>query len=231
MAATTAQDPDLDLAALDAHRRAGDPQGRAEGLRVLGYGEVTLVVGWPTARPELAVKRLPLFRDERPARPLRARSSSVRGGAARARRAGGADRRAARHGRERRSASRLSGAAARAGRAACSTSCCATADAGAAARALLDTLAAMVAESVDARVGLDAQAANWAVDGDAARDCVDVSTPLMRVAGRPRPARPRRSSCPSTRGRCAPALARDRPRRDGAVPRRRAPCSSTWPRT
>lgn len=36
---------------------AGDPKG----LRVLGYGEMTLVVGWPTEAPALALKRLPPF--------------------------------------------------------------------------------------------------------------------------------------------------------------------------
>lgn len=31
------------------------------GLRVLGYGEISLVLGWPTDRPAVAVKRLPRF--------------------------------------------------------------------------------------------------------------------------------------------------------------------------
>ncbi|MEZ5383780.1 MAG: DUF6206 family protein [Microthrixaceae bacterium] len=33
-------------------------------LRVLGYGEISLVLGWPTTRPTLACKRLPVFRNE-----------------------------------------------------------------------------------------------------------------------------------------------------------------------
>lgn len=37
--------------------------GRADGLRVLGYGEITLVVGWPTDQPMHACKRLPRFPD------------------------------------------------------------------------------------------------------------------------------------------------------------------------
>jgi hypothetical protein len=45
--------------------------------------------------------------------------------------------------------------------------------------ALLAQVATAVAETVDGRVGLDAQVANWAVDGDRV-SCVDVSTPLMR---------------------------------------------------
>ena len=35
--------------------------GREEHLRVLGYGEITLVVGWPTDAPRWACKRLPRF--------------------------------------------------------------------------------------------------------------------------------------------------------------------------
>ena len=34
------------------------------GLRVLGYGEISLVVGWPDSRPEVACKRLPVFPSE-----------------------------------------------------------------------------------------------------------------------------------------------------------------------
>jgi hypothetical protein len=46
---------------------------------------------------------------------------------------------------------------------------------------LLAGLAERVARSVDAGVGLDAQVANWAVDGERLA-CFDVSTPLMRDA-------------------------------------------------
>jgi hypothetical protein len=45
--------------------------------------------------------------------------------------------------------------------------------------ALLQRLAALVTAAVDAHVGLDAQAANWVVEGDDLC-CLDVSTPLMR---------------------------------------------------
>ncbi len=52
---------ELDVEALDATVeraiRAGDPRG----LRVLGYGALTLVIGWPTSEPAVAVKRLPPF--------------------------------------------------------------------------------------------------------------------------------------------------------------------------
>ena len=45
----------------------------------------------------------------------------------------------------------------------------------------LTRLAEHVARTVDDRIGLDAQAANWRVDGDDLA-CLDVSTPLMREA-------------------------------------------------
>lgn len=38
--------------------------GSEKGLRILGYGEITLVLGWPPDAPRFACKRLPLFGDE-----------------------------------------------------------------------------------------------------------------------------------------------------------------------
>ena len=151
--------------------------GAPEGLRVLGYGEVTLVVGWPTARPTLAVKRLPLFHDE----PQLERFQEVLNGYVRALRERDVPvvatdlLRAARSGANGlraylvqplvphekmlnvvlRKAEAVSG------------------------KRLLDALATMVAESVDERIGLDAQAANWSVEGERLAT-VDVSTPLIR---------------------------------------------------
>lgn len=40
----------------DPHRDTGDT-----GLSVLGYGEISLVIGWPTDTPTVACKRLPAF--------------------------------------------------------------------------------------------------------------------------------------------------------------------------
>jgi hypothetical protein len=37
--------------------------GDESGLRVLGYGEISLVVGWPSSAPRVAAKRLPVFAD------------------------------------------------------------------------------------------------------------------------------------------------------------------------
>lgn len=51
-----------DLARLEAAvGRALD--GSAGDLRILGHGEITLVVGWPTEAPVVAAKRLPPFAD------------------------------------------------------------------------------------------------------------------------------------------------------------------------
>ena len=53
----------VDLEAVDAAVEAAIRAGRPGPLRVLGYGEITLVLGWPTERPTVAVKRLPVFRN------------------------------------------------------------------------------------------------------------------------------------------------------------------------
>ncbi len=52
---------ELDVERLDATVEAAIRVGAPGGLRVLGYGELTLVIGWPTEQPFLAVKRLPPF--------------------------------------------------------------------------------------------------------------------------------------------------------------------------
>lgn len=55
----------VDLAAVEiaVGRALGDPAGVTEdtGLNVLGYGEISLVIGWPTDVPVVACKRLPVF--------------------------------------------------------------------------------------------------------------------------------------------------------------------------
>ncbi len=52
-----------ELARLEAAVQRALSTGSADGLRVLGYGEITLVVGWPTEQPAFACKRLPRFPD------------------------------------------------------------------------------------------------------------------------------------------------------------------------
>jgi uncharacterized protein DUF6206 len=53
----------LDVERLDAAVECAIRAGAPGGLRVLGYGELTLVIGWPPREPVLAVKRLPPFPD------------------------------------------------------------------------------------------------------------------------------------------------------------------------
>lgn len=52
-----------ELALLESEVTAALVSGDDSSLRVLGYGEITLVVGWPTAQPRVACKRLPVFAD------------------------------------------------------------------------------------------------------------------------------------------------------------------------
>lgn len=52
---------EFDVERLDATVEAAIRVGAPRGLRVLGYGELTLVIGWPTEQPAVAVKRLPPF--------------------------------------------------------------------------------------------------------------------------------------------------------------------------
>ena len=167
---------DVDLAALDSAVEAAIVAGRPEGLRVLGYGEITLVLGWPADAPTAAVKRLPVFPDRdrfdayadllvRYTATLRAAGVGVVdtelhhfAGPGRSVRAYlvqpyvPPDRHLEVHLR--------GGDPDR------------TAE-------LLGELADAVVRSVDETVGLDAQVANWAV-GEDGIECFDVSTPMLR---------------------------------------------------
>jgi hypothetical protein len=166
-----------DLERLDAAVEAAIDAGSAGPLRILGYGEITLVLGWPTEQPTLAVKRLPAFRHAdqlaRYAALLRTYTEALH---------------------ERGVAvvpttvrSVAAGDAVRAyliqplmPRALLLDSVLRSAGLDRGAR-LLERLAENVTAAVDERIGLDAQVANWVVEaGELA--CVDVSTPLMRSA-------------------------------------------------
>ena len=168
----------LDVDELDGAVEAAIRAGEPGSLRVLGHGELTLVLGWPTARPEMAVKRLPVFRDRerlerydalvhRYVRELERRGVGV-------------------------VPTQLRWVEADDGvhgylvqplvaRDAQLDRVLATAEPERGAQ-LLGALAAHVASTVDAEVGLDAQVANWAVDGERL-SCFDVSTPMLRGAG------------------------------------------------
>ena len=52
---------DADLRRLEELVAASFASGRTDELPVLGYGEISLVLGWPPERPAFACKRLPPF--------------------------------------------------------------------------------------------------------------------------------------------------------------------------
>ncbi len=52
-----------DLAEVEDAVEAALRSGRPEGLDIIGYGEITLVIGWPPESRQWALKRLPLFDD------------------------------------------------------------------------------------------------------------------------------------------------------------------------
>lgn len=175
-AATSTAAPTLDIEEVDRAIEEAIRAGQAGSLRVLGYGEISLVVGWPRERPELAVKRLPPFRDrgqldryadllQRYVVALRDRGVEVVPTELRTAETGSGPPHAyllqTLVPRERLLNVLLRNARPEEG------------------AALLDGLAERVARVVDDRLGLDAQASNWAVD-DGGLACFDVSTPLMR---------------------------------------------------
>jgi Family of unknown function (DUF6206) len=166
---------ELDLAALDAVLGAAIERGSPAGLPIVGFGEITLVLAWPPDRPLLAVKRLPTFEDPAAAERYAALVASYVA-ALRDRGVGVIDTDvrmlAVADGvhvylvqplvpRERVLTVALASAPPRR------------------AEAWLERLAEAVSGAVDAGLGLDAQAGNWAVDDDELA-LFDVSTPLMR---------------------------------------------------
>ena len=54
--------PSIDLHEVEAAVRAAIDRGSNESLRLLGHGEISLVLAWPTAMPHAALKRVPPFR-------------------------------------------------------------------------------------------------------------------------------------------------------------------------
>lgn len=173
--------PDLEpaeLLAVDAAIEQAIATGEAGFLRVLGYGEITLVVGWPSGRPRFAVKRLPPFAEpaqlERYGDLLRRYTGELeqRGthvvptlvrrvipseGAVRG---------------------YLVQPLATADQLLDSLLTQVSSQQG---EALLEEVVARVLACVDRRVGLDAQVSNWVVRPDGL-SCLDVSTPLLRSA-------------------------------------------------
>ena len=177
MATTAARARSLDIELVDRVVEEAIRAGEPGTLQVLGYGELTLVFGWPRERPEFAVKRLPPFRDvaqlERYGDLLDRYTAALRDRGVRLvpteLGATDADGGGPPHAylvqplvpRERHLNVLLRKAAPETG------------------AALLDTLVEQVAMVVDPELGLDAQASNWAVE-DGGLACFDLSTPLMR---------------------------------------------------
>lgn len=54
-------DPVASLREVETAVQAALASGTDADLRILGYGEITLVIGWPTDHPVVACKRLPVF--------------------------------------------------------------------------------------------------------------------------------------------------------------------------
>lgn len=161
-----------------AHAAIEDAIGRADpaGLLVLGYGEMTLVVGWPTAEPTHALKRLPPFATAERVATYAALvrdyidALSARGVASlptEVHTVPAGDGFVAylvqpMQPRERVLARWLQDGA--------------PPDAG---RAALTRLAQAVAGAADARVGLDGQVSNWALSGDGGLELLDLTTPML----------------------------------------------------
>ena len=59
---------DADLPGVEAAVAAAIRQGNNDSLRLLGHGEISLVLAWPTDQPQMALKRVPPFRDAASAR-------------------------------------------------------------------------------------------------------------------------------------------------------------------
>lgn len=167
---------EVDVERLDAAVEAAIREGQPRGLRVLGYGEITLVVGWPSDAPVVAVKRLPPFPDvprldayvdllQRYVAILEERGVGVIETEIRSLSRPGRSVRAYLVQpfvpRERHLNVRLGSAA------------------GEHATELLGQVVDNVCRCVDGEVGFDAQAANWFLE-DGRLACFDVSTPMLR---------------------------------------------------
>ena len=167
---------EVDVERLDAAVEGAIRAGQPRGLRVLGYGEITLVLGWPSDDPVVAVKRLPPFPD---ARRLDAYADLLERYIAvlKERGVGVVETEIVSHSgrdhsvraylvqpfvpRERHLNVRLGSAA------------------GEHATELLLQVVDNVCRCVDREVGFDAQAANWFVEAGRL-GCFDVSTPMLR---------------------------------------------------
>lgn len=154
--------------------------GDDAGLHVLGYGEVTLVLGWPPDQPTRAVKRLPVFPDALGARRYEAVLCDYLDELA-ARGIEPVATEVVRHARDDGSV------AVYVVQPLLPPDAMATswmANAGDRAPELLDRVVELVVQGVDDDVGIDAQLTNWAVGGDPEPlRYFDVTTPFLRRNG------------------------------------------------
>ncbi len=168
---------DDELAALEGDVGAALASGSDDGLRRLGHGEITLVLGWPSDAPRIACKRLPVFPDERAAAewgaliaeyvdelerrgvqvvPWQWRTTVAAGGG-------------------------VSGWVLQPVLEVDQLATNRLARSPGSADAVIGQILDLVHRVVDDRVGLDAQLSNWAVDGDALW-YFDITTPLLAAA-------------------------------------------------
>lgn len=174
--------PAPELAGLDARVEQALASGDQQALPVIGYGEVTLVVGWPPDEPRWACKRLPPFPGDaalaayravldRYLAELRARDVDVVPTELCV--------------RERPDGSRVAYCVQPLLPASALLPSVLRAASPDREHPALRAIAATVAGAVDATVGLDAQLSNWAWLEGRLR-YLDVTTPLLRAAdGRP----------------------------------------------
>ncbi|HET8975697.1 MAG TPA: DUF6206 family protein [Solirubrobacterales bacterium] len=166
---------DSDLRLLDDLVEEALASGGEESLTVLGYGEISLVLGWPAERPAFACKRLPPFASSERFGSYRDTLEDYLGALATA---GVRVVETEMRGVERRDGSvagylvqpvlateQLAPAILR------------RSDTGDG-HPLVEALVATAAGAVSPRVGLDAQLSNWAWDGSALT-YIDVTTPLI----------------------------------------------------
>ncbi len=168
---------DGELSELERLVRRALGSGNTDGLAVLGYGEITLVLGWPATHPRVACKRLPVFDDEERARAygsliheyvgeLTTRGIHVLPTEWRTTRAEGG---------------RVAGYVLQPVLPAERLGPRLVADDDAGASELLASIIEQIVSVVDPRIGLDAQLSNWAVlDGEL--HYFDVTTPLLADA-------------------------------------------------
>lgn len=168
---------DAQLAELEDQVLRALRSGSTDGLAVLGYGEITLVLGWPAEHPRVACKRLPVFDDEGRARAygslideyvgeLSARGVSVLPTEWRTTPAAGG---------------RVAGYVLQPVLPAEGLAPRLVAEHGTGAAELLAWIIDQIVSVVDPRIGLDAQLSNWAViDGEL--HYFDVTTPLLTDA-------------------------------------------------